>query len=104
MESFESSSRAITGIDAVCDFLEVYIHSILHARRLYPDSLFEARFAYGIPVKASRHPELNQYISEVVAAVRTELAKGDDGLGDVMVRIADALDTTLEMFVLEISS
>ncbi|KAJ2083241.1 E3 ubiquitin-protein ligase pub1 [Coemansia sp. RSA 988] len=59
--------------------------------------------AYGIPVKASRHPELNGYIVNVVAAIKSELEK-EGTLGDVMINISDDEDSTIEAFVLELSS
>ncbi|KAI7834760.1 hypothetical protein BX661DRAFT_175481 [Kickxella alabastrina] len=65
----------ISKVEAICGFLEVYIHSILFSRKVYPKTLFEDQFAYGIPVKASRHPGLNQYIINAIAAVKAELAQ-----------------------------
>ncbi|KAJ2453131.1 E3 ubiquitin-protein ligase pub1 [Coemansia sp. RSA 2336] len=55
-------------------------------------TLFEDRSAYGIPVKCSRHPELNRYIADV------------DRPGDVMIRIHDDDGNSIEEFMLEISA
>ncbi|KAI9504066.1 DNA-binding protein [Coemansia spiralis] len=96
------AASSISKVDAICDFLEVYIHAVLHNRSVYPKSLFEDRYAYGIPVKASRHPELNQYIADVLAAIRSELLKSSEP-GDVMIDIVDGNGSTLEAFVLELS-
>ncbi|PIA19360.1 DNA-binding protein [Coemansia reversa NRRL 1564] len=100
---YKRGAKTISKVDAICDFLEVYIHGILYARGIYPQSLFEDQYAYGIPVKASRHPELNGYIINVVAAIKSELEK-EGPLGDVMVNIVDDEDNTIEAFVLELST
>ncbi|KAJ2588323.1 MAD2 mitotic arrest deficient-like 2, partial [Coemansia sp. RSA 1722] len=101
--STSTTSAEVTKVDALCDFLEVYIHSVLYYRSAYPKTLFEDRSAFGILVKCSRHPELNQYILDAVSAVKTEFAKGD-AAGDVMIEIIDEQSQPLESFVLEIST
>ncbi|KAJ1730488.1 hypothetical protein LPJ61_002984 [Coemansia biformis] len=73
------------------------------ARTISKEALFEDRHAYGVPVKASRHPELNQYIADVVAAVKVELEK-EGPLGDVLVDIVDGEGRSREAFVVEIST
>eukprot|EP00656_Telonema_subtile_P014176 TRINITY_DN17228_c0_g1_i3.p1 TRINITY_DN17228_c0_g1~~TRINITY_DN17228_c0_g1_i3.p1 ORF type:complete len:106 (+),score=24.72 TRINITY_DN17228_c0_g1_i3:75-392(+) len=52
------------------DFLEVAFHTILFSRQIYPKEVFEKRKRYGIPVWMSRHPELNQYISDFIQSTR----------------------------------
>ena len=64
-------------LSAIASFLEAAVHQILHARGLYPPSLFEARALYGVPVWMSRHPELNAYIAETVAAARGLLERDE---------------------------
>lgn len=51
--------------DLLADFLEVAVHLILYARNVYPPTIFERKKKYDVPVRLSRHPELNKYISEV---------------------------------------
>ncbi|KAJ2629615.1 E3 ubiquitin-protein ligase pub1 [Coemansia sp. RSA 1290] len=84
------------------DVVEVYIHAVLYSRKVYPRTLFEDRSAYGIPVKCSRHPELNKYIADVVLAIKAELEKNKPG--DVMIRIHDDDGNSIEEFVLEMSA
>ncbi|KAJ2271116.1 hypothetical protein GGH14_005007 [Coemansia sp. RSA 370] len=64
--------------------------------------LFEDRSAYGIPVKSSRHPELNAYILDVVMAIKTEFEK-ENSPGDVLIDILDSEGDSIESFVLELS-
>ncbi|KAI9482179.1 DNA-binding protein [Coemansia mojavensis] len=96
------NQKDISKIDAISDFLEVYIHAVLYSRKVYPRTLFEDRSAYGIPVKCSRHPELNKYIADVVLAIKAELEKNKPG--DVMIRIHDDDGNSIEEFVLEMSA
>ena len=49
-------------VDLFLEFLEVAVHQILYHRKVYPHSIFERRTLYEIPVKQSRHPDLNEYI------------------------------------------
>ncbi|KAJ2577801.1 E3 ubiquitin-protein ligase pub1 [Coemansia sp. RSA 1807] len=94
--------KVISKVDVICDFLEVYIHAILYYRKVYPQLLFEDRSAYGIPVKSSRHPELNAYILDVVMAIKTEFEK-ENSPGDVLIDILDSEGDSIESFVLELS-
>ncbi|CAM9090745.1 unnamed protein product, partial [Phaeothamnion confervicola] len=62
-------------VDLLCECLEVAIHSVLYARELYPETIFERRRAYGVPVHMSRLPELNDYISRVLRYAKPLLEK-----------------------------
>ncbi|KAF5282757.1 hypothetical protein FQR65_LT02754 [Abscondita terminalis] len=61
-------SEVITNI--LCEFLEVVIHNILYIRKLYPECIFVKRKKYGVVVYRSIHPQLNEYITECLKAVR----------------------------------
>lgn len=54
--------------DVVSEFLEIAVHNILHARKLYPDTIFEKKHKYGVIVYKSIHSQLNNYISECIKA------------------------------------
>lgn len=83
--------------DILCEFVEVAAHSYLcvsaghavcrrmgscvyvddHAiaydsfvREVYPAAAFERRKKYDVPVRMSRHPELNEYIAQVLKNAR----------------------------------
>ncbi|KAJ2049357.1 hypothetical protein GGI08_005764 [Coemansia sp. S2] len=83
-------------------------------RFLRPDTLFEDRYAYGVPVKSSRHPELNSYILDAVLAIKSELLEAsvlfskkwynNRGPCDVMVDIIDVNEKSIEAFVVEIGT
>eukprot|EP00002_Diphylleia_rotans_P023625 TRINITY_DN4648_c0_g1_i4.p1 TRINITY_DN4648_c0_g1~~TRINITY_DN4648_c0_g1_i4.p1 ORF type:complete len:132 (-),score=11.20 TRINITY_DN4648_c0_g1_i4:88-483(-) len=46
----------------LCEFMEVFIHTLLKERQIYPPDLFEERIKYQIPVWRARMPQLSDYI------------------------------------------
>ncbi|KAJ2650906.1 E3 ubiquitin-protein ligase pub1 [Coemansia sp. RSA 1250] len=99
--SYEAEMKrySIDGVFSRPSF-QVFNHRGRYLRPLR--TLFEDRSAYGIPVKCSRHPELNKYIADVVLAIKAELEKNKPG--DVMIRIHDDDGNSIEEFVLEMSA
>lgn len=66
----------VSGIDDIlCEFFEVVIHNILNSRKLYPETIFELRKKYGIPVYICIHPDLKDYINECLKAVNFFISK-----------------------------
>ncbi|CAM9202921.1 unnamed protein product [Hapterophycus canaliculatus] len=63
-------------VDIVVEFLEAAIHTLLQARRAYPQDIFERRRKYGVPVWMSRHPELNSYIYQVLIRTKSLMERG----------------------------
>ena len=59
------------------EFLEVAFNHILFFRKIYPKEIFVKKKIYGITVYVSEHPELNEYLSNVLNAIR-ELIKEDE--------------------------
>lgn len=55
--------------DILCEFFEVILHSILHTRKLYPETIFVAKKKYGLAVYQSIQPEVNEYITECLKAI-----------------------------------
>lgn len=88
-------------IDILCEFLEVIIHNILHVRKLYPDSIFVKRKKYGVVVYRSIHPQLNEYITECLKAVKFH-AK-EKLLRKLLICIVSS-EIVYERFVLEVLS
>ncbi|WVR06599.1 hypothetical protein IAU60_003631 [Kwoniella sp. DSM 27419] len=62
--------------DAIVSFLEISIHTLLHLRSIYPTSTFTRRRAHSVPVYQSRHPQVQAYISNVIAALAPEVHAG----------------------------
>ncbi|KAI8469671.1 MAG: DNA-binding protein [Monoraphidium minutum] len=61
-------------IDALCEFLEAAVHTVLRARRAYGPDLFERTRLYGVAVSRARHPGLCTYIASVIANLKPLLA------------------------------
>ncbi|SPO23249.1 related to mitotic spindle assembly checkpoint protein mad2b [Ustilago trichophora] len=62
-------------VSGIIDFLEVAFHTILCMRSVYPYDVFARRKKYNHPCYQSRHPGLNEYISRLLAALRSEIEK-----------------------------
>ena len=67
----------IVATDILLEFLEVAFNQILFFRNLYPKEIFVKKKIYSIYVYVSEHPELNEYIRNVLNAIR-ELVKEDE--------------------------
>lgn len=64
------------GADILLEFLEVAFHHVLFFRKIYPKEIFVKRKVYGSTVYVSEHPELNEYLLNVLNSIR-ELIKED---------------------------
>nr|XP_054769022.1 mitotic spindle assembly checkpoint protein MAD2B-like [Lytechinus pictus] len=87
--------------DILCEFLEVAVHQILYIRELYPLGIFERKQKYNVPVQLSRHPELNQYITDAVMGIKPHVIKDD--VQCVTVVILNSKHIAVERFVFEIA-
>lgn len=59
----------------MCEFFEILIHNIIHVRKLYPESIFELKKKYGIPVYQCILSELTEYINGCLKAIKFHLTK-----------------------------
>lgn len=89
-------------VNAVAEFIEVVIHTILYVRQVYPAELFVRRKKYDTPVFQSRHPALNEYISGAIKAAKEEIALGS--VDKVVVVIKDKDQVALERFIFSIQN
>uniref|UniRef100_A0A8D8MG83 Mitotic spindle assembly checkpoint protein MAD2B n=1 Tax=Culex pipiens TaxID=7175 RepID=A0A8D8MG83_CULPI len=65
-----STKEADVETDTILELLEIFIHSILFARELYPAAIFRPRRAYNIPVQVSIFKPLNDYLEKTLRAAR----------------------------------
>ncbi|KAI8057760.1 DNA-binding protein [Syncephalis plumigaleata] len=89
-------------VDVVCDFLETAIHMILYIRELYPPHLFERQKKYNVPVHVARHPELVEYVKDMIRACRPDLEKG--AVERICLVVVNKAYTPVERFVFEIDA
>jgi mitotic spindle assembly checkpoint protein MAD2B len=66
----------MTSVEALSEFLEVCVHQILWARKLYPEVLFQQRSKYGTSVWQAVHPAVGSYVSQVLSNARAVFASG----------------------------
>lgn len=75
----DCESRGIISVydtrNLICEFLEVCFHAILYIREIYPPEIFHRKRHFGVPVRMSKHPEVNKYISDLIDGIRTWLRK-----------------------------
>ncbi|XP_024877435.1 mitotic spindle assembly checkpoint protein MAD2B [Temnothorax curvispinosus] len=71
------SQDKIVGVDILLEFLEVAFNHILFCRKIYPKEIFVKKKIYGITIYVSEHPEVNEYLSNVLTAIK-ELIKEDE--------------------------
>jgi hypothetical protein len=57
-------------------FLEVAVHTVLHARSLYPVAAFERRHAFGGSTYMCRHPGVVEGITQLLKALHAPLVAG----------------------------
>ena len=60
----------------LAELLECCIHAVLHARGVYPASVFERRRCLGVAVMKARHPRLVEYIADACEGVKEMLGRG----------------------------
>ncbi|KAJ7393017.1 MAD2 mitotic arrest deficient-like 2 [Desmophyllum pertusum] len=92
---------AVSG-GVLCEFLEVAFHLILYVREVYPPVVFERRKKYNVPVQMCCHPDLNQYIFDVLQTTKPLLEKGE--VQRVALVISNKKLIPLERFVFEIGN
>lgn len=96
MEENESKTRS----DVLIEFLEIAIHDILYYRNIYPPNIFSLKKKYNIPIYVSKHPKVNEYITECLKTAKELLE------ANVVKRIALVISTDknvpVEKYVFEI--
>ncbi|KAI9665465.1 MAG: hypothetical protein M1831_001607 [Alyxoria varia] len=65
-----------TLLQTLSSHLTISIHTILHARRVYPSTSFLKARAFDFPVAQSRHPKVCQWVNDAVGEVVGLVAKG----------------------------
>ncbi|GAB1602247.1 mitotic spindle assembly checkpoint protein MAD2B-like [Argonauta hians] len=98
--TLSSTSKVQVAADIVTEFLEVAIHSILQHRDLYPPGVFESRKKYNVPVQMCLHPDVIQYITNILETIKLLLEARQ--VSRVALLILDTKQTPVERFVFEI--
>jgi hypothetical protein len=97
------SATRIELADLTCSFLEVAIHAILYARRLYPASIFEQRAAFRCVAWMARSPEVSQCVGDIVESVRSLLLAGAAESLTIAILEASGVGPALEAYTFSLS-
>lgn len=79
--------------------MEVAIHNILYFRKLYPDEIFIKKKVYGTAVNISQHPELNEYIKEVLICAKNLIDIDQKSIKSVNLLFLNSNKKPIEQYV-----
>lgn len=88
--------------DMICELLEAAIHQILYTREIYPQTAFQRKRKYNIPIQVCLHPGVTRYVRGVVAGVRPLLESGQLKALQLAVTHPNSGET-LEKFVFQLA-
>ncbi|XP_063708549.1 DNA polymerase zeta subunit 2 [Culicoides brevitarsis] len=101
-ELFKALGKTYISIDAIIECLEVFVHTVLYVRKLYPDEIFRRRKIYGVPIFVSIYPALNEYLVMVLKTAKYLLTEQKlEKLEIVFYRNTDAGEHRLESYCVE---
>lgn len=55
------------------NLLQIWLHSLLHSRNIYPQQAFHQREVLGIPVYVVSSPPLKQYLDDFFAKIKPQI-------------------------------
>nr|ADO16562.1 mitotic spindle assembly checkpoint protein [Cerebratulus lacteus] len=87
--------------DILSEFLEVAFHCILYVREIYPNTVFERCRKYNVPVQMCCHPDVKQYIVDVIQSLKPILDKQQVDKIALVILAAD--QNPVEKFVFDIT-
>lgn len=83
------------------EFLEVAFNHILFFRKVYPKEIFVKKKIYGITVYVSEHPELNEYLSNVLNAIRELIKEDENSVKAISLTFYNRTKSPMEKFVFD---
>lgn len=90
------------GSDILLEFLEVAFNHVLYFRNLYPKEIFVKKKIYSTTVYVSEHPELNEYIKNVLNAIRELVKEDENSVKAVNLVFYNRTKQPIEKFVFEL--
>lgn len=90
------------GVDILLEFLEVAFNHILYFRKIYPKEIYVKRKIYGITVYVSEHPELNEYLSNILNAIRELIKENENSIKIISLTFYNENKSPIEKFVFDI--
>lgn len=71
---------------------------------MYPEEIYSKKKIYGILVNVSQHPELNEYIKNILSAVKNLIQKNEKNFNHINLTFLSQNNEPLENFMLSIQS
>ncbi|XP_043281290.1 mitotic spindle assembly checkpoint protein MAD2B isoform X2 [Venturia canescens] len=88
--------------DLMIEFLEVAFNNILYSRKLYPSEAFTEKKIYSTASHFCQHPEVNEYLKNVLKAIKIMVASDPDTGVTVNFTIFDDQKVPIEKYVFNI--
>ncbi|XP_018401968.1 PREDICTED: mitotic spindle assembly checkpoint protein MAD2B [Cyphomyrmex costatus] len=95
------SQDKIIGVDILLEFLEVAFNHILYFRKIYAKEIFVKKKIYGITIYVSEHPELNEYLSNVLNAIRELIREDENSVKAINLTFYNKNKLPIEKFVFD---
>nr|XP_050855874.1 mitotic spindle assembly checkpoint protein MAD2B [Vespula vulgaris] len=95
------SQSKIVASDILLEFLEVAFNHILYYRKLYPKEIFVKKKIYGAVVHISEQPELNEYLKNVLTAIKELLKEDENSIKAVNLVVFNQNRIPIEKFVFD---
>ncbi|KAK0175786.1 hypothetical protein PV327_009508 [Microctonus hyperodae] len=96
---FVMSQCQIVSCDILLEFLEIAFNGILFYRNLYPKEIFGRKKIYGIAVNISQHPEVNQYIKNILETIRELIIYDEKCVKNINLVFYDSKKLIVEKYV-----
>ncbi|XP_006616787.1 mitotic spindle assembly checkpoint protein MAD2B [Apis dorsata] len=95
------SEDKLVATDILLEFLEVAFNHILFFRNLYPKEIFVKKKIYSVIVYISEHPELNEYIKNVLNAIRELVKENENNVKAVNLVFYNKKREPIEKFIFD---
>ncbi|XP_063984556.1 mitotic spindle assembly checkpoint protein MAD2B isoform X2 [Diachasmimorpha longicaudata] len=96
------SQCQIVSTDILLEYLEVAFHGILYHRKIYPAEIFSRKKIYGVGIWVSDHPEVNEYLKNILEAIREALTADITSIKRLNFVLVDSEDILMEKYVFDL--
>ena len=87
--------------DHLCQLIEAISHHVIGKRKIYPDVIFTSRLAFGVPVKYSMHPGVNEFIETALDCLMTAIDTKKAKVHGLNLLILDQDEDLVEKYVFQ---
>jgi mitotic spindle assembly checkpoint protein MAD2B len=80
----------------------VAFNHILFSRKIYAKEIFVKRKVYGVPIYISEHPDLNEYLSNVLVAIKELIKEEQNSIKAINLTFYNRDKLPIEKFVFDV--